>query len=575
MNLAPSRIQRTPCPPPGRLRALSLLLAALLMLFCGPLAARAAKDDTPEALRKQAEETRRLEREMEKEKGPRVPPRTIPPAVQAHLARANRFYALGDYDAARVQYLEALKEDPKSPEAHYGLGMTYLASGDINSAIIVWRRAGGVDTVTANLFGEFRKFRAARDAVQSQLRATRRKQAQRLERSEEPVGERYVKGGVEGLFDASTRAMLGHLEVAAPSSGDDAGPAAGNSLEGQEALAPAPEGIAEEDLAQANLPRAASDLNLSVLDVSGEGGAEPPGREPTEEAPSPPVSGPEAKDPRARGLYYVQVGNNEAAIAAFEEVLKGQPEDTQALEYLGGLYLAEGHIDQAEEAYRKLAVLFPNESLPMTNLGGMYMNLGRFDEASEALQEALRRNPRDSLAMNNLAGVYYKTGRVDAAILELKRAIEINPKDLNAHNNLAGIYYRQERFDQAIAQLQKILNVDPNYGIAAANLEEAYKRKREFDAAKRLRKMRARQIVVSSRAEAQEIRQEIKDGNDFVRLAREKSLDPNGVNGGDIGFFSRGELDSRVEDAIKKLSPGEISGVVKTPAGYAIFQRLD
>jgi tetratricopeptide (TPR) repeat protein len=546
------------------------------MLPCGPLSAGAATDDTPEALRKQAEEAaRRLEQEMEKGKEARVPPRIIPPAVQAHLARANRFYALGDYDAARVQYLEALKDDPKSPEAHYGLGITYLASGDLNSAIIVWRRAGGVDTVTANLFGEFRKFRAARDAVRSQLRSTRRKQARRLERSEKPVGERYVKRGVGGLFDSSTRAMLGRLEVAESSSPDDADRTAGYPLEDQEELAPASEGIVEEDLAQANLPRAASDLKLSVLDVRDEGGAEAPERKPAETAPPPPLSGPEAEDPRARGLYYIQIGNNEAAIAAFEEVLEDQPEDTQALEHLAGLHLAQGNADQAEETYQKLALLFPDESLPLTNLGGMYMNLGRFDEASEALQEALRRNPRDSLAMNNLAGVYYKTGRVDAAILQLKRAIEINPEDLNAHNNLAGIYYRQERFDRAITQLQKILNIDPGFGIAAANLEEAYKRKREFDAAKRLRKMRARQIVVSSRADAQEIRQEIKDGDDFVRLARERSLDPSGVKGGDLGFFSRGELDSQVEDAIKKLSPGEISGVVKTPAGYAIFQRLD
>jgi tetratricopeptide (TPR) repeat protein len=553
-----------------------VLLAALLTIPGVPLAARAATEDVPEALRKDAEErARRLEQQLEEEQKERVPPRIIPPEVQAHLAKGNRFYALGDYDAARVQYLEALKEDSKSPEAHYGLGMTYLASGDLNSAIIVWRRAGGVDTVTANLFGEFRKFRAARDAVQAQLRSTRRKQARRLARSEAPVEERYVKKGAGGLFNSSTQAMLGRLPIEGVTARGGADGLAGSPLEGREDLAPRSDDIVEEDLAQTNLPRAAADLSLSVLDVKEDAAGEAPPGAPEKAAPLPPLSGPEAEDPRARGFYYIQIGNNPGAIAAFEEVLESEPEDTQALEYLAGLHLAAGNTEEAEEAYQKLALLFPDESLPLTNLGGMYMNLGRFDEASETLQKAIQRNPQDSLAMNNLAGVYYKTGRVDQAVLQLKRAIEINPKDLNARNNLAGIYYRQERFDQAIVQLQKILTIEPGFGVAAANLEEAYKRKREFDAAKRLRKMRARQIVVSSHAEAQAIRDEIKDGNDFVRLAREKSLDPSGPRGGDLGFFSKGELDGRVEAAIKKLSPGEISGVVKTPAGYAIFQRLD
>ena len=203
------------------------------------------------------------------------------------------------------------------------------------------------------------------------------------------------------------------------------------------------------------------------------------------------------------------------------------------------------------------------------------MNLGRFDEASKTLQEALARDPSDSLALNNLAGVYYKTGRVDDAVLELRKATEINPDDLNAHNNLAGIYYRQEKFDKAIEELQRILSLDPSHAVAAANLEEAYKRKRELESGRREGSMRARQIVLPSEEEAKAVRAEITDGKDFARLARERSVDATAAKGGDLGFFDKGELDSEAEEAVRKLAPGEISGVVKTPSGYSIFQRLD
>ncbi len=554
----------------------ALLISALLLLAAAlslplPTLVSAATDDVPESLREAGEALGREVPEPPEEEAEEAPPaRAVPPEVQAILSKGNRFYALGDYDAARVQYLEAIKKDPGSPEGHYGLGMTYLALGDMNAAIIAWRRAGGVDSVTAGLFDEFRSFRAARDAVQSQLMATRRTQAAAVARQEQPVSERYVKRGAGGLFDSSNRAMLGRLDIP-PEEVTDAGAQDGELPPlGGAAFPPPAEVAAEEDFAQAQLPRAATEMQLSVLNVPDT---------PRTGRPAPPVvaalSPEQAADPKARGIYYVQTGNDQGAVTAFEEVLATNPRDTDALSYLAGLYLVGGRTDDAEGAYKRLALLEPTSSMPLTNLGGLYMNLGRFDEASTTLQQALQLDPSDSLAINNLAGVYYKTGRVDDAIRELDRAIEVNPDDLNSHNNLAGIYYRQERFDKAIEELQRILSLDPSHGVAAANLEEAYKRKREFESARRERKMRARQIVLPSEAEAKAVRAEIQDGNDFVRLARERSVDHTAAKGGDLGFFDKGELDSEAEEAIRKLAPGEISGVVKTPAGYSIFQRLD
>ena len=119
-----------------------------------------------------------------------------------------------------------------------------------------------------------------------------------------------------------------------------------------------------------------------------------------------------------------------------------------------------------------------------------------------------------------------------------------------------------ERFDRAIEQLQRLLSIDPDHGVAAANLEEAFKRKQKFDVAKRERKMRARQIVLATREEAEAVRAQISNGDDFIRMAREKSIDSSSAKGGDIGFFSKGELDNQEEEAILALSQGEISGSV-------------
>lgn len=81
---------------------------------------------------------------------------------------------------------------------------------------------------------------------------------------------------------------------------------------------------------------------------------------------------------------------------------------------------------------------------------------------------------------------------------------------------------------------------------------------------------RARMIVAATEEEARKIRAGLKASN-FADVAKRKSLSPEKKDGGDLGFFSRGEMPGDFEDAVFKLKPGEISPVVKTEYGYHIF----
>ncbi len=83
--------------------------------------------------------------------------------------------------------------------------------------------------------------------------------------------------------------------------------------------------------------------------------------------------------------------------------------------------------------------------------------------------------------------------------------------------------------------------------------------------------VRARQIVVATEDEAKEILRRLRKGEDFKKLAREKSMMPERLYGGDLGFFSRGEMPEAF-DEVFSLKVGKVSKVIKSPYGYHVFK---
>lgn len=84
----------------------------------------------------------------------------------------------------------------------------------------------------------------------------------------------------------------------------------------------------------------------------------------------------------------------------------------------------------------------------------------------------------------------------------------------------------------------------------------------------------ARQIVLDTRAEAEEVYLQLLYGGDFDTLARECSIAPSRVHGGKLPYVGWGAMDPAWEAAVFPLSPGETTGVFETPEGWQIVQLV-
>lgn len=78
-----------------------------------------------------------------------------------------------------------------------------------------------------------------------------------------------------------------------------------------------------------------------------------------------------------------------------------------------------------------------------------------------------------------------------------------------------------------------------------------------------------------ARAKMEELKSRLKEGEDFAALAQEVSEGPSGAQGGDLGYFSRGQMVKPFEDAAFALNVGEVSDIVETQFGYHIIKVVD
>jgi len=71
---------------------------------------------------------------------------------------------------------------------------------------------------------------------------------------------------------------------------------------------------------------------------------------------------------------------------------------------------------------------------------------------------------------------------------------------------------------------------------------------------------------------AEEVLKLAREGKDFAELAKEYSEGPSAPQGGDLGFFGKGAMVEKFDNAVFAMKPGEISDVVETVFGYHIIK---
>lgn len=136
--------------------------------------------------------------------------------------------------------------------------------------------------------------------------------------------------------------------------------------------------------------------------------------------------------------------------------------------------------------------------------------------------------------------------------LEYKQAVKL------AENQFMQKLYLEKLVKEALTDAK----IQARYN----QIAEEYKHKEEY---------KVSHILVATEKEAQDIKQKLNKGEKFTNLAKEYSKDNNKEDGGNIGYFSKGQMVEPFEQEVFKMKIGEISNPVKTDFGYHIIMLED
>lgn len=172
--------------------------------------------------------------------------------------------------------------------------------------------------------------------------------------------------------------------------------------------------------------------------------------------------------------------------------------------------------------------------------------------------------------------------------LELKKkGLEVTDANVEAElQKMIAQYGGQASFDQALASYgytESDIRKNIKMNLSATKLvgddvtvtEEEMKayfdeNKASLDVPEQVK---ASHILVADEAKAKEVKAKLAAGGDFAALAKEYSTDEsNKEQGGELGFFSKGDMVPEFENVAFSLKAGDISEPVKTEFGYHIIK---
>jgi tetratricopeptide (TPR) repeat protein len=400
------------------------------------------------------------------------------------LAEADNYFKAGDYDKAKVSYLNVIREDPQNVLAFERIGAMWQDDDAPLRAGAFLARASELDPknvqnrirlarcyVATGRFADAQKeaFKVLEqvpdngDAIIALTEAARSKED--MEAAEEQL-QKFPKKNDVSFYLASANLLFSNGNLAAAS----------NAL--QQALTADPRS-SQAHLAMANLYQVQKDYKRAgeefkkAADLApgrsierlkyvqfkwGAGDADEVRRVATDMTKNTPDYLP--------GWFWLaelayKDKKYDEALSILENIFGRDPEYIEGRRLQSDLLLAKGDTKKAVEVLERLDQTYPDAAFVKYKLGRAYLADNNINQAKLVLDKAVSINPDYDDAILLLAQVNLATGHPEPVIEPMTRLLKRHPDQKSTALVLAGAYGALDRFDDAAVVLEELAKLAP------------------------------------------------------------------------------------------------------------------
>jgi len=157
-------------------------------------------------------------------------------------------------------------------------------------------------------------------------------------------------------------------------------------------------------------------------------------------------------------------GRYAEAAQLYREILRGDPQNVDALRMLGVLAFADGNIDEAERLFRRAVTAAPDFVNAIIDLGTALKEQSRIEEAIECFRQATRLEPKNVKAHFQLGQILAPAALSNEAIEAYEKVLELRPRHGGALLGLGHVLKTMGRQAEAIESYRKCIAAKPDRG---------------------------------------------------------------------------------------------------------------
>jgi tetratricopeptide (TPR) repeat protein len=156
------------------------------------------------------------------------------------------------------------------------------------------------------------------------------------------------------------------------------------------------------------------------------------------------------------GAIYERQKKYEPAEEAFQQVIRNDPQNAGALNYLGYMLADRGvRLDEAIGYIKRAVEIDPQNGAYLDSLGWAYFKAGNYDMAEQNLRKASERIGNDATVQDHLGELFNKTGKLRLAAMHWERALAEWNRSVPADVDTADVARVQKKLESTKVKLAK------------------------------------------------------------------------------------------------------------------------